>query len=209
MPQAPIILVDMDGVLCNTDEAFWDAWEATYPAGPTRSDRDPAIFGSERQLGAHWAAQALEVICSDGFFRSIPPVPGALSALGEMAAAGLQVWVCSTPQPASRTCASDKLAWLRAHLGDGWAERAILTADKGLVIADVLIDDKPFITSVTAPRWQHVVFDASYNQRSTSSFRLHEWTAWRPVVSAALAAARGCRAAPAAASCPAPVTRHW
>lgn len=175
---APIVLVDMDGVIADFVGGFWPKFGAAHPGAPLRSEVVEDQFHIEDQMDEVWRLPSREIAAAPGFFTDLLPIAGATQALNGMLELGWEVFICTTPLRANRTCASDKVAWLEEHIGAGWGRRTILTHDKGLVRGDVLIDDKPAISSLVTPTWDHVVFDATYNQASTAPARLTGWTNW-------------------------------
>ena len=144
----------------------WSRWEGV------REDAAP----EHREAFAAAMASAF-------FYRDLYPIWGAIEALHEMRDAGHEVFICSTPDSTNRSCASDKIAWVRHHLGDDWVKRLILTHDKTLVHGDVLVDDKPEVTgSNPVPSWEHVLFGAPYNRHITDRRRIADWTEWAEVL---------------------------
>ena len=174
----PLILVDMDGVLADLETAFWTKFEAAFPEAPRRSQANTRQFKLDTQIGPEWTEKVRAITTAPGFYASLPPVPGAAHALNEMLAQGWDVRICTAPLLTNPTCASDKLSWADEVLGQGWSRRVIIAKDKTLVRGDLLIDDKPVITGDWTPTWQHVVFDAPYNQDAPSPLRLTGWDTW-------------------------------
>lgn len=174
----PLVLVDMDGVLADLEAAFWGRWSTEHPTSPQRTDGDPTQFYIEDQLPELYQPQVRDIVNTPGFFATLPPIAGGAQAMRAMLELGWDVRVCTAPLLSNPTCASDKLAWLDEHVGDGWSRRAIVSKDKSLVRGDLLIDDKPVIATSLTPTWQHVVFDATYNQTSPAVHRLHGWARW-------------------------------
>lgn len=174
----PLVLVDMDGVQADLEAHFWKLWATWHPNAPQRQDADPAHFYIEDQLPAAWRKQARAILDLPGFYRDLPPIPGAADALNAMLEIGWDVAVCTAPLLTNPTCASDKLDWLEEHIGPGWARRAVIAKDKSLVSGDVLIDDKPAIRMSRTPTWAHVVFDTPYNRHASSPHRLRSWDDW-------------------------------
>lgn len=175
----PLVLVDMDGVQADLESQFWDTWANTHPDAPQRPDVDPSHFYVEDQLPEEWKEHVRAVTTAPGFYRHLPPMPGAAQAMNDMLAAGWDVVVCTAPLLSNPTCASDKLAWLEEYIGEGWSRRAVIAKDKTRVRGDLLIDDKPDVTGSLTPTWQHVVFDAPYNRAAPSPHRLTRWADWQ------------------------------
>jgi 5'-nucleotidase len=121
------------------------------------------------------------IIREPGFFRDMLPMDGAKEALTEMDTKGLEVFICTSPLSNYRNCVLEKFEWVDRVLGPQWVKRIILTKDKTLVKADILIDDKPEVTGVeNAPGWEHVVYDRPYNGGVTR--RRLTWENWKQVL---------------------------
>lgn len=192
---APVVLVDMDGVVAEwvagvLTEAAWKLerhWSADErPEAPTASQV------TEFNINHCFAGAQLEAVkmamAEPDLYADLKPVPGAAEALHGMVAQGLEVFLCSSPDLDNPTCASDKLEWVERHLGRELAARTILTKDKTAVLGDLLIDDKPEVTGLHVPRWTHVVFDQPYNRQAQGP-RLHGWAHWRQTLLPLLAQA--------------------
>jgi 5'(3')-deoxyribonucleotidase len=77
-----------------------------------------------------------------GIFALMDPNPGAVEAFLELA--GLfDAYILSTAPWANPSAWSDKLEWVRRHLGEAAYKRLILTHHKNLNRGDFLIDDRP------------------------------------------------------------------
>ena len=178
---APVVLLDMDGVVVDWDAGFLAAWGG-------RSAVDRSHYAMEQCVPAARYAEAQKLFHSKGFFRDLPPRDGAIAAVKAMAARGYQVRFCTSPILTSEHCASEKYAWVRHHFGDAWVSRIVMCADKTLVRGDVLIDDKPHVTGSNAPTWQHLLYDAPYN-RDVDAPRLSRWADWEDALTAILTTA--------------------
>ena len=78
----------------------------------------------------------------DGLFAEMDPMPGALEAYRSLVAQGHDVYILSTAPWGNPSAWSDKLLWVKQHLGDVAHKRLILTHHKHLLRGDVLIDDR-------------------------------------------------------------------
>lgn len=166
---APIVLVDMDGVLVDWDAGFAAHWGGRSPIDRTKS------YSMEACVPDEHVAAAKALYHSEGFFASLPPMAGGVAAVKAMAAMGYRVFICTAPVLSSRYCAQDKFAWVREHLGAEWLAKIIMTTDKTTVRGDVLIDDKPKISGAHFPVWKQLLFDAPYNQHVDDRPRLTAW----------------------------------
>ena len=166
---APIVLVDMDGVLVDWDAGFLAAW-----AGRSTVDRSQS-YAMEECVPPELKEAARAVFHAPGFFRGLPPMAGGVEAVRELARLGYRVYLCTAPVLTSSHCAGEKFEWVRAHLGTEWVGRIILTSDKTAVRGDVLIDDKARITGAHHPVWQHLRFDAPYNRGLPAKHTMASW----------------------------------
>lgn len=181
----PIALVDMDGVLFDLYAGVHRIARDTLGVGPDVLPLPPADELTEFRFPAvtPQAKAAMDaVMVHPDLFADLPPMPGAVQAIGEMAEQ-YDIIICSTPSLDNPTCASAKIDSLVRHFGRDIAKNAILTHDKTMVVGDILIDDKPDITGrIATPAWQQVVFDWSYNRDRTDLPRLTDWSNWRAVI---------------------------
>jgi len=167
---APVVLVDMDGVLVDWDRGFASEWGGASPIDRTVS------YSMEDCVPKEAFPQAKALYHSEGFFANLPPMEGGPAALKQLAAKGYRVFICTAPVLSSHYCAQEKFGWIRKHLGPEWLSRIIMTTDKTTVRGDVLIDDKPKITGAHHPVWKQLLFEAPYNRSiSDERVRLTHW----------------------------------
>ena len=76
-----------------------------------------------------------------GIFSLMQPMPGALVAFQELSSL-FDVYILSTAPWDNPSAWSDKLCWVKAHLGEAARKRLILTHHKQLNADDFLIDDR-------------------------------------------------------------------
>ena len=184
-----IVLVDMDGVIADFDERIYALMAERHPAiaMPAWSDRPyPLSLGVAPEHRRTLNGLMHEV----GFFRSLRPIEGAVSALLAMAAAPeADVYLCTAPLKHSVHCAKEKAEWVTDHLGVDWIDRLVLTRDKTLVRGDYLIDDAPVARGdAVQPNWTHVYFDHPYNRpgapgADADAPRIRSWADWRSLLS--------------------------
>lgn len=159
-----IILVDMDGVIADFESGFQKAWSklgTDFPAIPLKERVLPRVVD---QYPSHLARLVAEVCQAPGFYKHLPPIPGAVAGVRAMLEQGHQVAFCTSPLTAYRNCVLEKFEWIEEHFDQGFTDRVVMTKDKTLVSGDVLIDDQPTVRGLLAPLWQHVIFDQPYNQ---------------------------------------------
>jgi len=111
------LFVDMDNVLVD------------FPAG---------VATLEPALAREYEGRLDEV---PGIFARMPPLAGALASYEELARR-FDTYVLSTAPWENPSAWSDKLLWIRKHLGTSAHKRLILTHHKDLVLGDFLVDDR-------------------------------------------------------------------
>jgi 5'-nucleotidase len=183
----PVVLLGMDGCIVDWDYGFRQAWGDRSAIARTRYRMEECVDSSLKEA-------AMKVFHQPGFFKALPPMPGAIEALRAMEAKGLNVQICTSPFLTSPTCVQEKLRWVSDHLGVHWLKRIVITSDKTLVKGDVLIDDSPQIVGSKSPVWTQVMFDAPYNrpteteeknsfsEQTKKCLRLSHWNNWQEVL---------------------------
>jgi len=112
-----IIYIDMDNVLVDFPSAFAKLDQSILDAYPEDRDDIPGIFAL------------------------MAPMDGAIDAYEELAKV-FDVYILSTSPWANPSAWSDKLEWVKKHLGEVAYKRLILTHNKHLNKGDYLIDDR-------------------------------------------------------------------
>ncbi|MDO8572008.1 MAG: 5'-3'-deoxyribonucleotidase [bacterium] len=179
-----IILVDQDQVIADFERGFTRTWlERKHPEWPFIPLNARESFYIKDDYPEEYHPYIEEIYLKEGFYRSLPLIPGAVDALHAMVSFGFQVFICTAPLTKNPTCASEKLEWITEHLGVEFRRRTIITDDKTLVHGDVLIDDKVQIKGIRTPSWEHVIF-ASHANKSINDGRrrIRHWSEWREVL---------------------------
>lgn len=112
-----ILYIDMDGVLVDFTSSFANLSEETQTIYKDYMDEVPGIFSL------------------------MDPMPGAIEAY-EQLAKEYDTYILSTAPWENPTAWSDKLLWVKKHLGDLAKKRLILSHHKHLNAGDYLIDDR-------------------------------------------------------------------
>jgi len=112
-----ILFVDMDNVLVD------------FPSGIARIEESTRL---------EYEGRLDEV---PGIFSLMLPMPGAIEAYGELAAT-FDTYVLSTAPWENPSAWSDKLLWVKKHLGEPARKRLILSHHKNLNAGSYLIDDR-------------------------------------------------------------------
>ncbi len=112
-----ILYIDMDNVLVDFASAFPRIPKATFDEYEDRLDEVPGIFSL------------------------MDPMAGAIDAFKQLAGA-FNTYVLSTSPWENPSAWSDKLLWVRRHLGDHAHKRLILSHHKNLNYGHFLVDDR-------------------------------------------------------------------
>lgn len=179
--RAPIILIDMDEVLCRWEEYFVASHRKMFPHLPIPDAGQREGFDLFYGLSPERRHATAAVLDEPGFFAELEPVVGAIEAIRDMQGMGMDVALCTSPWLSNPTCASDKFRWVQRHLGSEMAEATVVTRDKTRVRGDVLIDDKPDIKGRTEPEWDLIRFTYHYN-RNLPGPRIQGWSNWQPTL---------------------------
>jgi 5'(3')-deoxyribonucleotidase len=113
-----ILYVDMDNVIVNFRSAFDKV-----------SEEDKINFKNDMD----------EI---PGIFAKMDPMPGAIDAYKKLSAK-YDTYILSTAPWENSSAWSDKIEWVKKHLGEVAYKRLILSHNKNLNKGDYLIDDRP------------------------------------------------------------------
>ena len=139
------ILVDLDGICAN----FFMPWLEQYNELFLPKGKDPVkieditdldILKTKNVNGNIY--KIIDGKTTPNFFRSLKPLDGAIDAIKKIKKEGHNVVICSAPSRDPYSW-SDKVFWVKEHLGISSGKKIILTGNKKLVFGDVLIDDSP------------------------------------------------------------------
>lgn len=172
------LLIDMDGVLCRTDEKVVELMKSRNLAGwqtvQTRTDFDALPPG------------ARPLLAEPGFFSSLLPMePNLPELFTAIEAKGWDIHICTSPIKEWNPCIGEKADWARKHLGEKWLRRLIITKDKTLVGSShaVLLDDRFQSGVVERPPWLQLLFGAyAYNQSANVPYRVSKWNDVLPML---------------------------
>lgn len=111
------LYIDMDNVLVDFPSAF-----------PHLTDDDRAAY-----------AERLDEV--PGIFSKMQPIPGAVEAFRELSEL-FDTYLLSTAPWENPSAWSDKLLWVKQHLGQPAYKRLILSHHKNLNRGDFIVDDR-------------------------------------------------------------------
>ncbi len=174
------ILVDQDDVLADFQGNFLRIWRERYPKRQFVPIEERKHFMLEKDYASEYEPDINEILSSPGFFRSMPPIEGAIEAVKEIKNKYCEVFICTSPLRVYQN-SIEKYEWVEQYLGPEWIEKIILTKDKTLVRGDILIDDKPIIKGIATPAWEHILYTQPYNKGLTDRRHL-TWKNWKEVL---------------------------
>ncbi|EHB15940.1 5'(3')-deoxyribonucleotidase, mitochondrial [Heterocephalus glaber] len=194
----------MDGVLADFEGGFLKKFRARFPDLPFVALEDRRGFWVSEQYGRlrpGLSEKAISIWESKNFFFELEPLPGAVEAVKQMAnLQNTDVFICTSPIKMFKYCPYEKYAWVEKHFGPDFLEQIVLTRDKTIISADLLIDDRldiigkasglkccfPAAGAEPHPSWEHVLFTSCHNQHvwlPPSRHRLHSWADdWKAIL---------------------------
>lgn len=150
----------MDGIVVNLMGPWLKAYNALY--GDTLNEDEVDTWHvTEIVKCSH--DQMMAIIQRPGFFRSLPPIRGAIEGVRELMRRGHEVRFCSAP--CGPRSLFEKFEWLHHWFGPETAQRAFLCYEKHWLRADLLIDDKP----ETLAAWDGFSATIEYPYNTTSA----------------------------------------
>ena len=163
------IAVDMDEVIA---DAFGKhLYQHNQRAG---TDLTPDLV-SEKGLGALIPVEQRAAFSSiphrDGFFAGVALIPGSREALLELSRKH-DIFITSAAMEVPNSFA-DKFAWLETHFPFIPPSRIVFCGDKGIINADVLIDDRS--RHFKDFRGTGILFTAPHNVAETGHLRAKNW----------------------------------
>lgn len=168
------VLEDMDGVLFDFEGAVDAALALEFP---NLERADPR---SHFYVYARYEAQNPEVADfikstqnSQGFFRSLDPLPGAIDQWRALIEAGYTPRICSAPLTDNPHCITEKLEMIDYYFGPHAADAAFIGKNKQDEDGICLIDDRPAIKD--GRYWQRVAYTQPYNTHESDCLRIDGW----------------------------------
>lgn len=159
-----ILLHDLDGTHVDWQVKFDSTLRSQNPGTDFPFLKDNLDWDMTKTLDEQGVLAVRRAMETPGFYADLEPYEGSVEAIHALEEMGHTNFFVSSPYINNATCASDKFDSVKKHYGAFFAKRLILTNDKTTVRGDILFDDKPEITGVFKPVWEHVVYEQSYNR---------------------------------------------
>ncbi len=174
------ILIDMDGVITDLEARLQEVWDERYPDDPINFlNRKTFYAGADADTTTGERVQ--KILHEPGFFASLHPIEGALEAMYTMIGDGHDVFIVTSAGISYPSAATEKYLWVEEHLHKSFLAHLIITPSKFTILGDVLIDDRPELYREEEANWEHIIYDASYNQ-SVKDKRRMTWANWQDVI---------------------------
>jgi 5'-nucleotidase len=177
-----IILIDMDNTLADFEKAFLAAWCKKYPDELHIPLEERRSFHVTDDYPEDLGDKIRDICHSKGFVFNLPPAIGGVDAVNTMLQQGHDVRFCTSHFTEYDPSVLEKFQWVDKHFGKTFVDKIVLTRDKTLVKGDILIDDKPIITGIATPTWEHILYDQPYNRTIVGQRRL-TWDNWQAIIS--------------------------
>jgi 5'-nucleotidase len=176
-----VILIELEEVVADLERAVTGVIASLHPSVPLLDPKSRQHFDLKEDYPGESRATVETILRAEGFYRTLPTMPGAVAALQGMLESGHEVFICSAPYFANVTSETDKRLWLDMVLGPEWFNRFLVSCDKTLLSGDILIDRKPWVTGLRPPSWKQIIFDRPYNGAAKGP-RLLNWQDWRKIL---------------------------
>lgn len=160
--RVPTVIFDADGVIY--------AFEPAYLAHHNRRNPDlPPVHGpfTNWDLGHERTpevADALQESMRTLDWSDCVPYPDALTTIPLLLELGLDLSVATAHRVDNVYSPSAKIWQFHENFHGLLDNRVQVGIDKTRVVGDFLIDDKPEVTGVLTPQWEHVYFTQEYNK---------------------------------------------
>lgn len=176
-----IILVDMDNTLAEFDKGLLKIWRSQYPDEPYVALEDRKSFHPHKDYPERLHQKIHDICHSKNFILDLEPAPGGIAAVHAMLSAGHDVRFCTSYLIDYEFCITEKYAWIEKHFSPDFIEKIVITREKTLIRGDILIDDKPDITGILSPSWEHILYDRPHNRTVVDKRRI-TWQNWRDIL---------------------------
>lgn len=165
------VLTDMDGVLFDFEGSINNALRLEFPrigiANPSLH-----FYVYKRYSDPKVVEFIKDTQNSQGFFRDLQPLPGAIKRWREMKERGYTPRICTAPLSENPYCVEEKKESIDHYFGAKAVDLAFIGKDKQQEDGICLIDDRPGLEDGRV--WKRVVFNQPYNMHE-NDLRLNGW----------------------------------
>ena len=170
------VLVDIAGVLADFDKKAEARIIEMHPSITLIKNRKQ--FHLYDEYPPEYKESFEKISREQGFYQSLEITEGAIDGLNQIIKLGFEPVICSSPVINSEFCIPEKLTWVETMINpfliNNFEIKVIIDKDKYLYDGIALIDDKPIVNNSHLAKWEHIVFDRSYN-KDADKLRLMGW----------------------------------
>lgn len=163
----PIIAIDMDGVIADTETHFINWYARDYGVLVTREE----LIGKPESEAFPDKQAVWKFVNAPGFFRTVPVMPGAIAALKALMD-DFEIYIVSAAMEFPQSL-SEKQAWLGEHFPFISWKNIIFCGDKSVIATDYMIDDH--FKNLDFCKGKPILFHAAHNSMTERHFRVHSW----------------------------------
>lgn len=173
-----IVMWDLDGVHALWDDAVDEIARETGAVEhgfPLKHQRTQFAFYSDATPEVKEVI--LQVMNHPELYRRIKGDPKVKAAFKATEEAGHTNRFASSPWTGNKTCMQDKEDFIAAEFGEDVRKHLVLTHDKTILRADVLVDDKPELKGLFQDdlAFMHVIPTQPYNKHVDTPYRIDDF----------------------------------
>lgn len=163
------VAIDMDEVLADSLGKHLRRYNDTF--GTALDTAHVERHGIEGSVPPERRAAAFALLLEPGFFRDLESIEGSVETVRALTER-CDVFIASAAMEVP-TSFADKYAWLRERFPFIPPSNIVFCGDKGVVEADVLVDDSP--RQLARFQGRPILFDAPHNRHETRFPRARGW----------------------------------
>ncbi len=168
--EARTVLIDLDSTLVDFEGPIR---RALAERGIAYADPSLDFYADKRYDDPEVVALIKSVQNSQGFFRNLEPLHGAVEIWAHLQENGFHPRICSKPLRSNPWCVEEKLAAVDHYFGPHAADDAYIGRDKESEAGIALIDDRPELTD--GMYWRRVIYTQPWNAHE-EGLRIESWS---------------------------------
>ncbi|MEN7549281.1 5'(3')-deoxyribonucleotidase [Rapidithrix thailandica] len=161
------IAIDMDNVIVDIEGHYIHWYEKSFGI---RLDKS-ALIGKPEGSAFPKPEAIREFLCTPGFFKEAPTMPGAVEAVRQLAE-DFEVFIVSAAMEFPQSL-SEKYEWLQEHLPFISWKSIVFCGSKQVIDTDFMIDDH--VKNLKHFKNQGLLFTACHNVSITGYTRVNNW----------------------------------
>lgn len=161
------IAIDMDNVIADVESNYLVWYGEAYGVRVDKS----SLLGKPESEAFPVKTAIHKFLFTEGFFRSVPVMPGAQDAVKKLMEK-YEVYIVSAAMEFPQSL-SEKQSWLGQHFPFISWRNIIFCGDKSIIGTDIMIDDH--LKNLDVFKGETYLFTASHNVNVTKHTRLNNW----------------------------------